>query len=216
MNIIQKPINRLNYSTTKTQKVGFVLHWIVGEIETAYATFRNPLRRASAHFGIGSNGQIDQYVPIEQVAYHAGNWEANKKYIGIEHAGGQLINGVRKKPTHECHLASIQLIIKLCRDLGIAKLERGKNIFKHSEIVPTQCCGSLDIDYIANEVNKILNPVDEWNSKFPRETEEKWNYINQCNEDYKRLYKDRNIKEALDKLTERDQEIKYWKIKDGI
>lgn len=158
MNIIQKPVNSSNYTKQSTKKVGFVLHWIVGEVESADATFANSAKQVSAHYGIGSNGEVHQYVADEYIAWHAGNWEANTKYIGIEHAGGQdLGGGNRKKPTEQCHLTSIELITELCRKHGISQLIRGQNIFKHSEIKATQCCGSLDIDRITNAVNNNFN-----------------------------------------------------------
>lgn len=157
MKIIKKTISNKNYSSKRTNKIGFVLHWIVGELSFADSQFANPNSRVSAHYGIGSNGLIHQYLDPNLVAWHAGNSTANANYIGIEHAGGQLINGVRKKPTLECHNSSVELITSLCRIYKISKLEYKKNIFKHSDIVPTQCCGSLDVQYIIQKVNNNLN-----------------------------------------------------------
>ena len=163
MEIIQKSISKNNYSTKTSHKTGFVLHWIVGELSSADATFANPNRMASAHYGIGSNGEIHQYVPDNQIAWHAGNSQANRDYIGIEHAGGQMIGNTRKVPTNTCHESSITLITSLCRKLGIKKLVRGQNIFKHNEVslAPTECSGSLRIDFITQRVNENLQPQPE-------------------------------------------------------
>lgn len=163
MTIIQKPAHATRQSKTKTKKIGFVLHWMVGNLQSTTYKFQSPavpLNKdyASAHYGIGDNGEVYQYVHNNFIAYHAGNSTANQNYIGIEHAGGTELfkNGPRKKPTEACHQASIELLTQLCTELEIHELIRGKNIFKHSEIVPTQCCGSLDIDYITQQVNNNL------------------------------------------------------------
>ncbi len=165
MNIRYVPAHPNNYSLISTPKVGFVLHWIVGELEAADASFTNPYRRASAHYGIGSDGRIHQYVLDKYVAWHASSWEANKKYIGIEHAGGQPLPGRpanvgvdgRKKPTKECHQASVELITFLCQKHGIKKLVRGQNLWSHKEFVATACPGSLDINWIRDRVNENLS-----------------------------------------------------------
>lgn len=141
MTIRQVPAHPNNFSALVTPKVGFVMHWIVGELSAADASFRNPNRRASAHYGVGSGGEIHQYVPADYVAWHAGNWAANTNYIGIEHAGGQLTGGGRKKPTRACHEASAELIAALCRMLGIKKLNRRQNYWIHKEFSPTACPG---------------------------------------------------------------------------
>jgi hypothetical protein len=156
MDIKQVPAHTNNYGKDNTKKSGIVFHWIVGE--SADATFANPNRRASAHYSILSNGEIHQHVADEKVAWHAGNGLANVNYIGIEHAGGQLINGQRKKPTPECHEASAQLCAMLCRKHGF-RLARPKPAFKHKEVSDksTECCGTLDIDWIVNRTNQILN-----------------------------------------------------------
>lgn len=162
MNIKQVPAAPTNYSIRKTKKVGIVFHWMVGEIAACDATFQNPNRKASAQYGIGSNGEIHQYVKDENVAFHCGSDAGNVKWIGIEHAGGQLINGVRKTPTEACIQASIELCKMLCQKHGF-KLVRGQTAFKHSEVspAPTMCCGYLDIDRIVNSANNT--PMAQFN-----------------------------------------------------
>lgn len=209
MNIIQKTINPKNWTKTRTKKTGFVLHWIVGDLDDAERAFKNAARPVSAHFGIGDKGEIHQYVDTQYVAHHAGVWEANQAYIGIEHSGGNLLkDGTRRKPTHECHLASIELITKLCRDLGINKLERGKNIFKHSEIKATQCCGSLDIDYITNEVNKRLQPQPIQNQP--------WDGIEGFDQSpnaeyFRNIYRNNDWRQIFGDMIDREKEISHLK-----
>lgn len=137
-----------------------VLHWIVGTLASADATFANPDRKASAHYGI-NNKTIHQYVKEEDTAWHCGNYGANQTSIGIEHEGGWLLaDGTRKKPTDSTHQASGELVADICRRYNIP-IDR-KHIKKHSEYRPTQCPGSLDVDRIiaiAQDINKPESPV---------------------------------------------------------
>lgn len=57
-------------------------------------------REASAHYGIGKNGEIRAYVDEQNTAWHAGNWNANISSIGIEHCNstGSLNWGLIKQP----------------------------------------------------------------------------------------------------------------------
>lgn len=176
MEIKKVPAHRNNFYHAVTPKIGIVYHWIVGELDSADRTFQSPLegsKRRSAHFGIGSNGEIHQYVSDKYVAYHAGNWGKNLEFIGIEHAGGQKIGNIRKTPTEACHKASAELSAYLAKKHGF-KLEVGKTALPHSAIKPTQCCGTLDYKRIVRMANDIINsggnPVmteaEKWNEKI--------------------------------------------------
>lgn len=155
MKIKQVKISPKNYTALKYKKKGIVLHWAVGEIGTVDKTFKNPHRGASAHFCIGSQGQVHQYVNENMAAWHAGNWWYNKYYIGIEHAGGQLVRpNKRKKPTKACHKASAELVARLCMKHNIPC--NSKHIIKHKEVKATMCPGSLDTGLIIREANKII------------------------------------------------------------
>lgn len=156
-----------------------ILHWIVGTLESADATFQNPARDASAHYGIGDD-EIHQYVKDEDTAWHAGNWNVNLESIGIEHEGGYMLNGKRVKPSEKTHQTSAQLVYDLCKKYGIP-IDRS-HILKHNEVsdTPTECCGTLDIDYIVSlakakdnpcaEVERELDEMrisrNEWKSKY--------------------------------------------------
>lgn len=79
-----------------------VLHVIEGSLGAADSWFANDASNVSAHFGIGRDGALHQYVSIHQVAWHAGRvlrptWpmlttgtisgNPNLVTIGIEHEG---------------------------------------------------------------------------------------------------------------------------------
>lgn len=157
MEITRIQIPQSNYSTNhganRLNKI--VLHWVVGEISACDATFQNPTRQASAHYCVGSNGEVHQYVEDKDIAWHAGPG-VNFESIGIEHAGGQMLpDGTRKKPTQVCHDTSAELVAMKCKQYNI--LCDREHIRKHSEYMNTSCPGTLDIDYIIAKANSILN-----------------------------------------------------------
>lgn len=155
------PAHINNYSKNIYSKTGITMHWIVGTLASAGVTFQNPSRQASAHYGIGKNGEIHQFVEDKYTAFHAGVSKYNQSHLAIEHEGGQLVSGQRVKPSTACHAASAKLVAWLCKTYNIPC--NRKNIIKHSETgYATECSGSLDIDLIVSEANKILNSSNMW------------------------------------------------------
>lgn len=166
MNIQRVSIYEGNYSKNRYRKTGIVFHWMDGNLEGTTSWFKNPESKASATFGIGKTGKVYQYMDDECYAFANGNTDANKKYISIEHEGGN-INGKIVNPTKECLNASVELCRILEERHGF-KLIRGVNAFKHNEVSNkyTQCSGTLDIDYIISSLN---NPIMDFNEFI------KWN-----------------------------------------
>ena len=76
-----------------------VIHIIVGSLKAADATFANPASKVSAHYGVGRDGTVHQYVQETDTAFHAGivdrpswrllrpNVNPNYHTVGIEHEG---------------------------------------------------------------------------------------------------------------------------------
>lgn len=124
--------------------------------------FQTKGRKCSAHYGVGSDGVIGQYVDEDDIAYSDGNWSSNCRSISIEVAnskrGGQW--PVSKK--------SIDLTIKLVADIAKrrkwSKLTAGKNLTWHSMYASTACPGPYlrsMIKYIASEANEILSGLED-------------------------------------------------------
>ena len=67
---------------------GVLMHTMVGTLAGTIASFNDPHRQASAHFGIGSDGRIHQFGPLGKgwEAWHA--MAANLTWYGIEHEDG--------------------------------------------------------------------------------------------------------------------------------
>lgn len=66
-----------------------ILHCTDGEgsAQQVRDMFNQPGFDASAHFIIGRNGDVVEAVSPHDIAWHAGNWDVNKRSIGIELVG---------------------------------------------------------------------------------------------------------------------------------
>jgi hypothetical protein len=66
--------------------LGVVEHHIVGSLATAESRFNDPSSQASAHFGVGYDGRIVQWVSINDSAWHTRlvPESANSQWVGIE------------------------------------------------------------------------------------------------------------------------------------
>jgi N-acetyl-anhydromuramyl-L-alanine amidase AmpD len=89
----KRPITTNNYDVGRSgQKVkAVVMHIAAGSMAGVFPTFNDPNRLASAHFCIGKDGTIEQYVSIDDTAYG----------VGMRYANGQWYNprGVLAKPS---------------------------------------------------------------------------------------------------------------------
>lgn len=136
--IVKQTIPATNYDKTRKPITHIVIHWIVGNLASADATFKNPTRNASAHYGI-EDSTIFQWVDEAHTAYHAGNYAYNQKSIGIEHSASP------DRPASEAtYQTSGKLIAEIAKRYSIP-LDR-THIVGHKEVSATQCPGTMDID----------------------------------------------------------------------
>lgn len=78
---IKRPIIADNFATGRGahQVTAVVLHIAAGSLAGVYATFNQPGRKASAHFCVGKDGTIEQYVSVNDTAYANGlSWQNNQ------------------------------------------------------------------------------------------------------------------------------------------
>lgn len=141
MNIVWKGSPNFNDSSYRKPIDKIIIHWFgIGTLDSANARFQNDASDVSAHYGI-SDDVIYQWVKDENVAWHAGVWEVNQESIGIEHDATTI-----KNATEETYKTAGQLVKEICARHNIP-IDR-QHILKHSEVKPTQCPGTLDIDKI--------------------------------------------------------------------
>lgn len=139
------------------------LHIMAGYLAGTDATFANPAVQTSAHYGIGADGTIHQYVDEKNTAWSDGNALSNATGISIEHEGGIP----QAKCTRACMDASAQLCADIARRYGWKKLEHINsdkgNIYLHREVYgsthttcPDLAPNGLDVNYVIKKANEIL------------------------------------------------------------
>lgn len=151
------------------------LHIMVGHLTGTDSVFQHP-NRASAHYGIGADGTIHQYVNENDGSWSDANYASNNSTISIEHEGG--MNGI--PCTQACMDASAELCADIARRHGWTHLWHDGlkgNIWLHREIPGTDHAGcpdlapnSLDVQYVINKANQLLEGNDDMNA------EDVWNF----------------------------------------
>lgn len=99
MNIIQKKSPNFWIGRKGYRPEAVVIHIMDGTLPGTDSWFANTTSQVSAHYGIGKNGEVHQYVQESDAAWHAGRVDApvwklikpninpNLYTIGIEHEG---------------------------------------------------------------------------------------------------------------------------------
>jgi hypothetical protein len=89
----------VNYTPASISPNLLIEHIMEGTLSGTDAWFRNPAAQASAHFGVGKDGTVYQWVDTSDVAWHAAN--ANGRSIGVEHEGysGQALTPAQLNAT---------------------------------------------------------------------------------------------------------------------
>lgn len=152
------------------------LHIMVGYLGGTDSVFKNPSTQASAHYGIGADGTIHQYVDESDGSYSDANYASNNSTISIEHEGGMA--GV--PCTQTCMDASARLCADIARRYGWTYLWHNGlkgNVWLHREIpgtdhygCPDNTINGLNVDYIIHKANQILEGEDDMSA------EDVWNF----------------------------------------
>ncbi|WP_348665185.1 RICIN domain-containing protein [Dubosiella newyorkensis] len=128
----------------------------VSSAENCGHVFQNPNREASAHYGIGKNGEICQYVDEKNTAWANGNWNSNLHSVSIENSDGSYPTG------HSLTTQTMNSLIRLVADIAarnvLGRLEYGKNVNVHGDVGNTACPGPYirnNLSYIISSANKI-------------------------------------------------------------
>jgi N-acetyl-anhydromuramyl-L-alanine amidase AmpD len=90
---VKRPITANNYDVGRSGHpvTAVVLHVAAGPLSAVFPTFNNPSGLVSAHFCVGKDGTIEQYVSVDDSAYA----------VGMRYTNGQWLNprGVPSNPT---------------------------------------------------------------------------------------------------------------------
>lgn len=146
------------------QVTHITLHIMVGYLAGTDSTFANSASQASAHYGIGADGTIHQYVSERDGSYSDANYASNNSCISIEHEGGMAQGAVC---TQACIDASARLCADIARRYGWEHLWHDGlkgNVWLHREIPGTDhaCCpdlapNGLPFQQVIDKANAILN-----------------------------------------------------------
>jgi N-acetylmuramoyl-L-alanine amidase len=134
-----------------------VIHLMDGSLESCDNWFNTPLAKreaagwkmgpSSAHYGVGKDGAVHQYVHEEDEAYHAGHVQSpswkhlkpgvnpNLYTVGIEHEGK-----VEDVWTEAQVASSVQLIAQVAKRWSIP-LDRDHVVGHHEIYAPKPCPG---------------------------------------------------------------------------
>lgn len=152
----QNPAHNNNYTDgrlgNKVDKI-VIHHAATTDFDGIGRTFQNPSRGTSAHYGVGSNGNVDQYVSEDNIAWHAGNWAANCTSVGIENVNST------GAPAWDVADTTFNTLVELVHNIaerhGLLPLVVGKNLFKHKDFFQTACPAKLGdrLQELADRVN---------------------------------------------------------------
>ena len=144
------------------------IHHVAGNatIESLGEQFSRTSKEASSNYGIGTDGRVGMYVEEKDRAWTSSNGDNDHQAITIEVANN---GGGPNWPVSNTALAKlIDLCVDICKRNGIEKLnytgDAKGNLTRHNMFAATACPGPYlqsKFPYIANEVNKRLQGVDD-------------------------------------------------------
>jgi murein DD-endopeptidase MepM/ murein hydrolase activator NlpD len=153
-------------------KTHITLHWMDGTLAGTDAHFQNPGTikdgrgtGTSTQYGIGQT-EIHQYVPEGEYAHGDGDAYSNANGISIEHEGGP-----DRPITDAVYDLSARLVADIAARHQLGELKVGVNVFPHNHWVATECPGTLDLDRIVTEANRINGHVPEPEPEQPTPTD---------------------------------------------
>lgn len=128
-----------------------VIHIIVGSLHSAGLHFNDPASVVSAHYGVGKDGRVHQFVEEKDTAFHAGivvnpSWallkpRVNPNYytVGIEH------EGYPDEPWGEAQYeASAALVAEVAVRWDIPLI--ADHVIRHHQIRATKSCPGTQVD----------------------------------------------------------------------
>lgn len=139
----------------------YIHHAATTDFDGIGRTFRGN-REVSAHYGVGRDNNVDQYVQEGSIAWHCGNWALNCTSIGIENVN--LTGGPEWRIADSTFNTLVDLVFDIAKRHNMLPLVVGKNLLGHKDVVPTICPGALypRLQELANKVNekaKVFEPL---------------------------------------------------------
>lgn len=151
--------HRTSGRTHKIDKI--TIHHMAGNlsVERCGEVFQS--RRASANYGIGTDGRVGMYVEEKDRSWASSNSANDNRAVTIEVANSE--SGGNWPVSDKALAKLIDLCVDICQRNGIEKLnftgDKNGNLTMHSYFAATACPGPYlksKFGYIAEEVNKRL------------------------------------------------------------
>jgi len=169
MNIIKKSSPNFTLGRKTYLPEAIVIHIMEGSLAGTDSWFGNVQSKISAHYGVGRNGEIHQYVDEKDTAWHAGvisnpSWSLIKKVgsssyinpnyytVGIEHEGT-----VDTDWTDGMYQSTSSLIAEISKRWKIP-IDRN-HVIGHHEIYAVKACPGSKVDF-----NKLIAMALEKNA----------------------------------------------------
>lgn len=144
-------------------------------VESLGDIFANPGRQASSNYGIGCDGRIAMFVEEQNRSWCSSSWENDHRAITIEVSNCQ--NGGNWPVSDYVLSRLIELCVDICKRNGIKRLnftgDTTGNLTMHKWFASTECPGPYlesKFPYIAEEVNKRLEPIELKYEEIPRKS----------------------------------------------
>lgn len=147
--IIQMPSPNHFDGRAGHQPVAIVLHTMGGSLAGTDSWFAQEVSQVSAHYGVGLDGRIHQYVALEDGSWANGILEAgnvwpgpagvNPNYLTVSIETEDLGHG--DQPVTD---AQFDAVLRVCRDVVLPKYQSIRYLVSHRAISPKTrpvCCG---------------------------------------------------------------------------
>lgn len=114
-------------------------------------------RGVSAHYGVGNDGAIAQFVNEGNRAWSDGNWDSNQRTVSLEVSNSAA--GGDWPVSDAAYSSAIALIADIAKRNALVPLVVGQNFFGHRDFYATSCPG----DYLYSRMAEIADRVNAIN-----------------------------------------------------
>ncbi len=154
-----------NYSSRDGAKIDKItIHHMAGNlsVETCGGVFARSGARASANYGVGTDGRVGMYVEEKNRAWTSSSYSNDRRAVTIEVANDKI--GGNWHVSDKALAKTIDLCVDICKRNGIKKInytgDTSGNLTMHCWFAATACPGPYlksKFSYIAEQINKKLN-----------------------------------------------------------
>lgn len=136
----------------------FIHHAATTDFDGIGTTFRN--KEVSAHYGVGRNNNVDQYVDESDAAWHCGVGSVNLESIGIENVNAT--GAPEWDVSDETFNTLVELVRNIAKRNGLFPVKPEVNLFGHKDVYQTACPMKLypRLQELADAVNSAT-PIDD-------------------------------------------------------